>query len=188
MPDRAPTSAAPTATNFTYPLSGFYHQAGLPLPCIEAISGDAVPGPFRSLLVHRNDMTPTLEAFHKSRIHLEIVSKDRRGGFYFREVVLRLDHDEKPVEFGANKIFLGLFPEEAQELILLEQVPLGRILKDCGVRHQTEARHYLRVEPDDLIARALELETPTTLYGRKALISDPKGRALSEIVEILPPM
>ena len=173
--------------SYTYPLSEFYLRAKLPPPRIETISGDAVPEPYRTLLVHHNDMTPTLEAFHKYRIHLEILSSDQRGGFYFREVVLRLDHDEKPVEFGANKVFLGQFPEEAQELILLEQVPLGTILKDCGVRHQTQAKFFLRLEPDELIANALELETPVPLYGRKTVISDLHGKPLAEIVEILPP-
>ncbi len=172
--------------SFAYPLSEFYFRAKLPLPRIEAIPGDAVPEPYRALLVHDNDMTTTLEAFHQSRIHLELLSRDRRGGYYFREVVLRLDHDEKPVEFGAIKIYLGMFPEEAQELIQLEQVPLGRILKDCEVRHQTAAKHFLRVEPDEVITRALELERPVPLYGRKAVISDLSGRPLSEIVEILP--
>lgn len=173
--------------SFLYPLSEFYSRAKLPLPRIEIIPGEAVPEPFRKLLVHDNDMTPTLEAFHHSRIHLEILSRDQRGGFYFREVVLRLDHDEKPVELGANKIYLGMFPEDAQELILLEQVPLGSILRDCGVRHQTAAQNFLRVEPDEFMAKALELETPVTLYGRKAVIADLKGKPLSEIVEILPP-
>jgi len=172
---------------FAFPLSDFYTHAKLPLPPMETIPGDAVPEPFKSLLVHHNDMTPTLEKFHQSRIHLEIIKSDHRGGFYLREVVLRLDHDEKPVEFGANKVFLGMFPEDAQELILLEQVPLGTILRDCGVRHQTEAKYYLRIQPDEIICRALELEAPVPLYGRKAVISDLKGRPLSEIVEILPP-
>ena len=173
--------------SFTYPLSEFYSRARLPLPRIETTTGDAVPEPYRTLLVHHEDMTPTLEGFHKSQIHLEILSRERRGGFYFREVVLRLNHDEKPVEFGAIKVFLGLFPEEAQELILLEQVPLGTILKDCGVKHRTEARAFLRLEPDELINQAFELTRPTTLYGRKAVISDLEGKPLSEIVEILPP-
>jgi chorismate-pyruvate lyase len=172
---------------FAFPLSDFYTHAKLPLPPIEVIPGDAVPEPFKSLLVHHNDMTPTLEGFHKSRIHLEIIKSDHRSSFYFREVILRLDHDEKPVEFGANKVYLGMFPEDAQELILLEQVPLGTILKDCGIKHQTEAKHFLRVIPDDIICQALELETSVPLYGRKAVISDLKGRILSEIVEILPP-
>lgn len=171
---------------FVYPLSNFYTRAKLPLPPIEIVSGDTIPEPYRKLLVHNNDMTPTLEGFHNSRIHLEILSRDQRGDFYYREVALRLDHDEKPVEFGAIKVFLGMFPEEAQDMILLEQKPMGTILKDCGIRHKTEARHFLRVQPDDLITKALEMETPTTLYGRKAIISDLNGKPLSEIVEILP--
>jgi len=158
------------------------------MPCIEMIPGDAVPEPFKTLLVHHNDMTPTLEAFHKSDIHLEIVSRERRGVFYFREVVLRLNRSESPVEFGANKLYLGRFPEEAQDLILQEYVPLGRILKDCRVPHRTEAKAFLRVHSDSLIGEKFELTQPAVLYGRKAVISDLQGRPLSEIVEILPPV
>lgn len=173
---------------FAFPLTDFYTHAGLPLPPIEVISAEAIPEPYKSLLVHNNDMTPTLEGFHKSKIHLDIVKRDHRGNFYLREVVLRLDHDEKPVEFGANKVFLGRFPEEAQEFILAEQIPLGRILQDSGIKHHTEAKAFFRIEPDAVICEALELETPVTLYGRKAIITDLKGGPLSEIVEILPPI
>jgi chorismate-pyruvate lyase len=173
--------------NFIYPLSEFYHHAKLPLPAIEQIPGDAVPEPFRSLLVHNNDMTPTLESFHQSDIHLEIVSRERRGEFYFREVVLRLDTDNRPVEFGANKVYIGRFPEDAHDLILQEHLPLGRILKNCGVRHHTQAKAFLRVTSDELINSKFGLAQPITLYGRKAVICDLQNRPLSEIVEILPP-
>ena len=139
------------------------------------------------MLVHNNDMTPTLESFHKSDIHLEILRRERRGDFYFREVVLRLNGDDRAVEFGANKVFLGRYPEESQDLILQEHVPLGRILKDNGIRHRTEARAFLRITTDDLIGNAFDLSSATILYGRKAVISDMEGRPLSEIVEILPP-
>ena len=171
----------------TYPLSEFYAHAKLPMPLVEIIAADTVPEPFKSLLVHHNDMTPTLEAFHQADIHLEIVSRERRGDFYFREVVLRLNADDQPVEFGAIKLYLGRFPEEAQDLILQEYVPLGRILKDCGVPHRTQAKAFLRVQSDALIGEKFELTQPAVLYGRKAVISDLQGRPLSEIVEILPP-
>jgi hypothetical protein len=171
-----------------FPLTDFYAHAGLPLPPIEIISGDAVPEPGKAFLVHNNEVTPMLETLHKSRIHLEVIKRDHRGSFYLREVVLRLDHDEKPVEFVANKIFLGQFPEESQELILAEQLPLGVIIKDAGIRHRVEVKAYFRVEPDAVICEALELEQPGTLYGRKAIISDLQGRPLSEKVEILPVM
>ena len=172
---------------FAYPLSEFYARAKLPLPRIETIAGEAVPEPFKSLLVHSNDMTPTLEGFHKSDIHLEIVSRERRGDFYFREVVLRLNGDDRAVEFGANKVYLGRFPDEAQDLILQEEIPLGRILADCGVAHRTETRAFLRLDSDGLITEKFGLGAPVVLYGRKAVISDLQGRPLSEIVEILPP-
>lgn len=170
-----------------YPLSEFYSHAKLPLPRIEAVPGAAVPEPFQSLLVHNRDMTPTLEAFHKSDIHLEILTRERRGDFYFRQVVLRLNRNESAVEFGANKVYVGRFPVEARELILAEQIPLGRILKDCGVKHRTEAKAFLRVEADDLIGNAFDLPKQTVLHGRKAVICDLQNRPLSEIVEILPP-
>ena len=173
--------------SYLYPLSEFYTHAKLPLPGIEQIPGDAVPEPFRSLLVHHNDMTPTLEAFYQSDIHLEIINRERRGEFYFREVVLRLNTTEQSVEFGANKVYIGRFPDEARELVLQEQVPLGRILKDCGIKHHTEAKAFLRVKSDELIGEKFGLNQPAILYGRKAMICDLQGRPISEIVEILPP-
>ncbi len=139
-PTSSKTTAATNDISFAFPLNDFYSHAGLTLPRIEVIAADAVPEPYKSLLVHTNDMTPTLEKFHNSKIHLEIIKRDQRGSFYLREVVLRLDHDEKPVEFGANKVYLGRFPEEAKEFILAEMVPLGRILADSGIRHRTEAK------------------------------------------------
>ena len=184
----APGKSPDSALANTYPLSEFYAHAKLPLPHIEFIPGEEVPEPFKSLLVHHNDMTPTLEAFHKSDIHLEIVSRERRGDFYFREVVLRLNGDDQPVEFGANKLYLGRFPEEARDLILQEYIPLGRILKDCHVPHRTQAKAFVRVQADELIGGKFELTQPGLLYGRKAAISDLQGRPLSEIVEILPPL
>jgi hypothetical protein len=54
------------------------------------------------------------------------------------------------------------------------------------VPHRTQAKAFLRVQSDELIAGKFELTAPAVLYGRKAVISDLQGRPLSEIVEILP--
>ena len=64
------TIKTPAVLPHAYPLDEFYSQAGLTLPRIEAVQGHAVPEPAQSLLVHQNDMTPTLEAFHGRPIHL----------------------------------------------------------------------------------------------------------------------
>ena len=171
-----------------YPLDDFYSRAGVPLPGIEPLTGAQVPEPYRTLLVHQNDMTPTLENYHGAAIHLKIISSEVRGGYYFREVALHLDNSEKPVEFGANRVSLDLFPARARKLILEEHMPLGSILKDCKIEHTTVARGFFRVQPDDLILRALQLREAAPLYGRKATILDPERRPISEIVEILPPV
>jgi chorismate-pyruvate lyase len=187
MPDRSQSVAAPAALPFVYPLDDFYARAGLPLPGIEQIQGEEMPEPYRSLLVHERDMTPTLEQFHESNIHLKILKREQRGDFYFREVVLLLDGSEVPVEFGANKVSLVLFPPKARQLILGEHLPLGRILKECDIPHATFAKAFFRVAPDELISSVLHLKAPTWLYGRRATIVDGQKRPLSEIVEILPP-
>ena len=186
MPERMSTSAA-IALPFVYPLDDFYACAGLRLPKIERITGEQMPEPYRTLLVHENDMTPTLEGFHGAQIHLKILGRVQRDDFYFREVVLQLDGSDRPVEFGANKVSLALFPPKARQLILEERVPLGRILKDCDLGHSTVAKAFFRVEADELIRGALNLQRTTTLYGRRANILDPQKRPLAEIVEILPP-
>ena len=60
------------SNNFTYPLSDFYARAKLPLPRIETIPADAVPEPFRALLVHNNDMTPTAEERYLREFMLQL--------------------------------------------------------------------------------------------------------------------
>ncbi|MBI3414015.1 MAG: hypothetical protein HY043_01640 [Verrucomicrobia bacterium] len=180
-------SHTPRVLPFAYPLDEFYAQAGLTLPRIEAVSGETLPEPYRSLLVHERDMTPTLEQFHGAHIHIRALRREERGDFYFREVVLVLDRDEKPVEFGAIKISLPLFPPAARRLILEEREPLGSILKTCGVAHTSRPKAFLRVESDAFINSALQLTGQHTLFGRRNTLADASGRPLAEIVEILPP-
>jgi chorismate-pyruvate lyase len=177
----------PTALPIAYPLDDFYAQQNLALPRIEAIDGKDVPEPYRSLLVHADDMTPTLEKFHGDKIHIRVLRRQQRDDFYFREVVLVLDTDERPVEFGAIKMNLALFSSAARKLILEEREPLGHILRDCAVTHSSRPKAYLRVESDELINRALNLTGRHTLYGRRNTHFDTQDRALAEIVEILPP-
>src|SRR5438034_1010750 len=88
--------AAPMVLPYAYPLDEFYAQAGRQLPVIEPIAGEAMPEPYRSLLVHNRDMTPTLEQFHGGTVHLRVLRREERGDFYLREVVLALEASERP--------------------------------------------------------------------------------------------
>jgi len=152
------------------------------------MEGEALPEPFHRLLVHERDMTSTLENFHRTGIHLRLVSRERRGDHYFREVVLVLDGRETPVEFGAIRIQLDCFPESARAAILEERFPLGRILKDHGIQYTSRPMAFLRLASDKIISRLLGLTGAHRLYGRRNSLLDPQGRSLAEIVEILPPI
>jgi len=171
-----------------HPLDEFYERTGLELPPIKRVSGEQVPEPYRSLLVHQSDMTSTLENFHQDRIHLHVVGRDRRNGHYYREVVLQTDQGNKPVEFGAIKINLDLFPADAQAQVLQERHPLGRILKEFGIEFSSRPQGFLRIASDALMHDLLKLSDTQLLYGRRNTLLDKNGRHLAEIVEILPPI
>jgi hypothetical protein len=171
---------------YAYPLDEFYALARRELPPIESIPGHEVPQPYQTLLVHHNDMTPTLERFHKDNLTLQVLSRHHRGDFYFREVVLLTEKTSKPAEFGAIKINLGLFPCAARPRILEEHQPLGSVLRDYRILHSSRPKAFLRVEPDDFIREALKYSGKKPLYGRRNTLFDDEQRPLAEIVEILP--
>lgn len=187
MPESMAQRSFETAA-IAHPLDTFYARTGLELPAIKRLAADEVPEPYHSLLVHRRDMTSTLESFHGEGVHLHVVGRDQSNGDYFREVVLRLDGNEKPVEFGAIKINLELFPKGAQGQILKERLPLGRILRDCAIQYQSQPQAFLRIASDAMMNDLLKLRQAQLLYGRRNTLFDPQGRRLAEIVEILPPI
>lgn len=188
MPERVSSIPAVAAARLSlaHPLDEFYAEAGQPLPALAEVDGEAVPEPYRSLLVHENDMTPTLEKFHRSRVHLDVLGKRRKDDAYFREVILRLDCNQDPVEFGAIRINLALFTPEARECILEEHLPLGHIMREHKIAHTSRPRAYLRLASDKLISKVLELDGAQMLYGRRNTLYDPQDNPLAEIVEILP--
>jgi chorismate-pyruvate lyase len=171
-----------------HPLDAFYAEAGLHLPPYTQVDPESVPEPYAGLLVHRTDMTPTLEKFHGQAIHLRVLRSWRKADEYFREVVLVLDGNDEPVEFGAIKINLDLFSQVVRDHILTEHQPLGHILEEHKVPHRSEPCGFLRLASDPLINRALNLSGAQVLYGRRNNLLDAPGRPLAEIVEILPPV
>jgi chorismate-pyruvate lyase len=170
-----------------YPLDEFYKQRGEPLPVIGRVKPEEMPEPYKSLLVHDGDMTSRLEAFHGDTIHIQPLARHTHENEYFREVVLLLNGAKKPVEFGAIKIVLDLFPEEAQQEILKARQPLGHLLKQFNIAHSNQPKTFLVVASDGFINKALNLTGTHSLYGRRNTLVDPWDRPLAEIVEILPP-
>ena len=185
MPETAPSLSLEDAAR---PLLEFYQRAGEAAPDLLLIDSSEMPEPYRRLLVHDDDMTPTLEEFHGDRIHLRLLSREESEASYKREVVLEAGEDNKPVEFGAIAIHLEQFPEQARALVLGESVPLGTILNEHAIRHESCPQAYFKVQSDPLITEAFGLDASTELYGRCNIHRNLNGNHLAEIVEILPPV
>lgn len=173
-------------SSHAYPLDELYLLAGRPLPPIRVIEGHRVPSPCKELLVHSDDMTPTLARHHQTRILLRVLSHELRGGSYFRQVVLLRESDGRPVEFGATKVHLDALPPTARRLVLEEQLPLGTVLHECNVPHFSRPQAFLSVDPDAYILEVLGLDMPRTLHGRRNTLFTPQQDPIAEILEILP--
>ena len=174
--------------NLLYPLDTFYRKWGLALPEVEALDGEVVPEPYNRLLVHSHDMTPTLEAFHRSPIELRLIQRHLEGDLYSRLVDLSIVGHDSPVEFGCIAINLQHFPAAARDVILDGHVPLGTILARHDIQHQSCPQAYVRVTADPFMSDALYLTGSPALYGRRNVLYAPDRRVLAEVLEILPPV
>jgi chorismate-pyruvate lyase len=170
-----------------YPLDEFYQQSGAPLPAATKIDGWEVPEDQRRLLVHDNDMTPTLEAAYGQSIHLRVLRHKLNDEVFSRQVVLLLEDDITAVVFGAIRICLARLSDPAKQLVLKEKMPFGGILHEQRIPHASRPESYFRVEADAVIGEALRLPGPCTLYGRRNVLRDGCGHTLAEVLEILPP-
>jgi hypothetical protein len=182
---RKPRARAPS---WAVLLERFYARTGMPLPRIEQLKGDEVPEPYGRLLVHSSDMTPTLEGFYRRPVGLRVLSREIAGEEYFREVVLNLADNGRPIEYGVIRICLAHFAAEPRRRVLEEQRPLGAILQSEGIPHISWPQAFFRTETDSHIAAFLGLLQPGELYGRRNVLLDSSRRLLAEVIEILAPV
>jgi hypothetical protein len=100
---------------------------------------------------------------------------------------LQLRESGRPVEFGAIRVLLDRFPDEARQVILEERTPLGHVMRDFRVVHTCQPNAFLELRADELIGATLQLSGRPQIYGRHNRLYGPDGLLLSEVVEILRP-
>jgi hypothetical protein len=182
------TMIAASCPKFLGVLGDFYR--GLPdFPPLEAalVAPGDVPEPYRSLLVHQRDMTSTLEAHHGESLSLRVLQRRIAGDTLSRHIVLEGAHSGRPAEYGAIRIRLSGLTEEARREAVACRTPLGRILTSQGITFGCCPGGFFRIRSNRLIDEALRLDGPRWLYGRCNCLSNGDGRAIAEVVEILPP-
>ncbi len=181
-PRTSPLASTPDAL---YPLDVVYRKAGVAMPEWSIIAPDDIPSPYRSMLVHDNDMTSTLERHYGGRVVLRALSTFSRGVWYFRRVLLVQEYTGRPVEMGAIRIKLDAFGPRLKAAIVKNEVPLGRILADGRFEYRSRVKGYLAMTPNAEMMGIFWMREPRTLYGRRTEIIR-AGRKIGDIVEVLP--
>ncbi len=169
-------------------LETFYSRSGLPLPRLEKLRVEEVPQPYRQLLVHSEDLTPTLERFYSQTLGLAVLNRWREDNSYLREVLLHLVESGAKVGYGAIRIMLGHLPPSCVTRVLEEQAPFGSILNRQGIPHLSWPQAFFRAQPDVHMQRVLGLPQACPLYGRRNVLLDGSRRLLAEVVELLAPV
>ena len=171
-----------------FPLNRFYFQEGLPLPHVTVVPSSQLPQPYRGLLDHDQDMTPTLEFFFRETVAISIVHSGRNGSAYTREVVLFTEQSRKPVAYGSIDIHLENVTGAARTDILSGHLPFGSILQKHAIQHVSAPSAFFEIDSDAATQRHFALTRATRLYGRRNRLSTPDGRTLADVLEILAPI
>jgi len=144
-----------------------------------------VPQPYRDLLVHHREMTPTLEAFHGDTLRLEVLRVAASPPWnYLREVVLFTSRGGRAVIHGVIEVYLDRFNAEEAAAIRGGKEPFGRILMHSGRQTFGEPIGYFRYDGAFPFA-----DLPAGIcYGRYNRLLDSEEEALATIVEIMAPL
>ena len=179
------TTRRASSRDTLYPLDVVYRRAGVEMPAMKIVAPYEIPMPYRSLLVHEDDMTITLERHFGGRVVLRALSTFRSGAWYFRRVLLVQEYSGRPVEMGAIRMKLDAFGSRLHKQILGNEIPLGRILRDGGFKYVSHARAFLAITPNPEMMGVFWMREPKTLYGRRTeIVRD--GTKIGDIVEVLP--
>ena len=154
-------------------------------PRIVSIPDEEVPRPYRSLLVHDRDMTSTLQNYYGDVVRLEVLHREQQTDELTREVLLRLQGDDRPVEYGVIRIVYASLAPEIRQRIQDGGVPLGQILDDAGIDYVSRPENYCSLEDHPYLRRCLADGEPEKRFGRINVLKRASGEPLAEVIEIL---
>jgi chorismate-pyruvate lyase len=158
----------------------------LPLPRCEFLAGPEMPEPYRTLLVHDQHMTVTMEEFHRRPVNVRVQQRFHQEPWYGRQILLASQGTEEIVQGGIVRINLNLCSPEVRQAILREDTPLGRILITHDVMRRIEITAYLRLTLDAAWQAWLECPGSLTAYARLGFIHCDDQPAI-ELFEIVRP-
>lgn len=170
------------------PLTASCELLGIEPPPIHLIGQDELPSTYCVLLAHDRDMTSTLERSWGARLHLRVIEKHLDDHRLTRQVVLVTDTNDRPVAFGAIRIFLDQFGDAPRKEIESCTRPLGTILEHHRIAYACSPSAFFSCPCSEFIERVFEIVDAGDLYGRCNTILNGINEPLAEVVEILAPL
>lgn len=165
-------------------LCSLFHSTAAEVGLFEEVSAADLPDQFKSLLAHDDHMTVTVEAWHNSLVKVQVIKEHRQGDNYARCIVLSLQRDGKPVQYGIMRIKLAGLPEIVRMEIESQALPLGRIMIRHHLMREVELLSLWRIAAGPELRKHLKLERGTVCFGRTARILVDKQPAV-ELLEIV---
>lgn len=170
-----------------WPLTLFCSHYDRAVPELTPLFGQHIPEPYKRLLVHTRNMTPTLEGYHDGTIYIEPLNVLTDEEETTREVLLRREGDGRRLEYGASRTFRRVLTPEALFLIDDGRLPLGTILRVCECEHAVRPSGFFKIRPTRFFVDLFEAADASCFYGRRTTLVAPDGRLIAEVCEILPP-
>lgn len=155
-------------------------------PTAGIVRPDAMPEPYRTMLVHTDHMTVTVELFYGQPVDVTVLGTRRDGDEYSRLILLSLRDTKEVVQFGIVQIDLSRLSEKVRAEIVSGRTPLGRVLIENDVLRHIRPAGYLRVEPSVQLGKWFK-QPPAATYGRLGVIYA-DGQPAIEVLEILAPV
>ena len=110
----------------------------------EPVDPEAMPVPWRGLLVHHNHMTLELQRHYGSPVEVHVQREVSAGDIYTRKVGLTLAGTRRFVEWGIARLDFRYLSPAVRADILAKKIPLGAVLIGHRVHRRVEPLHYIR--------------------------------------------
>jgi len=153
----------------------------------EHIPSVLTPEPYKTVLVHDQHMTVTMEAHYASTVDVRILDRKHERDAYSRKILLLKTGANKVVQFGIMRFNFRFVTNEVRDEILQGEIPLGRILIDHNVLRHIDIGALLKVTTGPPLAKYLQMEPGGITYGRLATIFCNKRPAV-DLLEISAPL
>jgi len=137
---------------------------------VEHVPSATTPEPYKSMLVHDQHMTVTMERYHGTSVDVQVLAERLLGDVYARKILLLKHGTSVPVQFGIVRFNLSYVTEPVRREILAKQTPLGRVLIEHNVLRHIDLGAILQFTAGPGLAAALQMPEGDRTYGRLATI------------------